>query len=83
MGRVRAPIPLAAATPGFGFDDATADQIKLSFEATPAFTNPRARCWAPSKRPCCTTHGLADVSSADGARRVRADGDGAGHGRIR
>ena len=36
----RAPVPPAAATLRFGFVDATADEITVSFEATPAFTNP-------------------------------------------
>jgi hypothetical protein len=36
----RVPVPLAAATLGFGLVDATADEITVSFEATPAFTNP-------------------------------------------
>ena len=33
-------VPPAAATLVFGFVDATADEITVSFEATPAFTNP-------------------------------------------
>jgi uncharacterized protein (TIGR00369 family) len=36
----RVPVPPAAATLGFGFVDATADEITVSFEAIPAFTNP-------------------------------------------
>jgi acyl-coenzyme A thioesterase PaaI-like protein len=36
----RVPVPPAAATLGFGFVDATADEITVSFEATPAVTNP-------------------------------------------
>ena len=36
----RVPVPPAAATLGFGFVDATVDEITVSFEATPAFTNP-------------------------------------------
>jgi uncharacterized protein (TIGR00369 family) len=36
----RVPVPPAAATLGFGFVDAAADEITVSFEATPAFTNP-------------------------------------------
>ena len=51
----RVPVPPAAATLGFGFVDATADEITVSFEATPAFTNPMGEVLGPSRRPCSTT----------------------------